>query len=57
MEKVDELGLKDKQIKEGEQRRQIRVAKRMLKKGFSIEDIMDTTELSREEILTLQEKL
>ena len=64
----EQLGLKDKYIKEGvkvgvkegikegDKKRQLRVALKMLKKGFSIEDIMDTTELSREEILKLQEE-
>lgn len=55
IEWADELGLKDKYIKEGDKNRQLSVAKKMLKKGFSIEDIMDATELSREEVLKLQE--
>jgi predicted transposase/invertase (TIGR01784 family) len=65
---VDELGLKDTYIKEGirkgiskgirrgDKMRQLKVAKNMLKKGFSIEVIMDTTELSREEILKLRDE-
>ena len=53
---VDELGLKDKYIKEGEKKNQLSVARKMLIKGFSIEDIMDTTELTREEVLKIQGK-
>ena len=57
---VDELGLKDKYIEEGIKKgiktNQIDVARKMLAKGFSIEDIMDTTRLSRKEILKLQEE-
>ena len=50
------LGLKEKYIKEGEKKNQLSVAKKMLSKGFSIEDIIETTGLSREEIQTLQEQ-
>jgi hypothetical protein len=48
---VDELGLKDEYKKE--ERKSI--ARKMLVKGFSIEDIKETTELSMEEILKLRE--
>lgn len=53
----EELGLKDKYRKEGIKEGKLSVAIKMLKKGFSIEDIMDTTEFSREEILDLQGEL
>jgi predicted transposase YdaD len=48
----EQLGLKDKYKKE----EKLSVAKKILKKGFSIEDIIDTTELTREEIMALQKK-
>ena len=52
---ADKLGLKEKYIKEGEKRKQLSVARKMLAKGFSIDDIIDTTGLSMDEIRTLQE--
>jgi hypothetical protein len=52
----EELGLKDEYIKQGDKRRQLRDAKKMLEKGFSIDDIMDITELSREEVVNLKIK-
>ena len=50
----EQLGLRDEYKKEGEKDAKKHVAQRMLEKGFNIEDIMDTTELSREEVLALQ---
>ena len=54
----EQLGLKDAYKKEGEKegdkKRQLSVAQKMLEKGFIIQDIIDTTELSREEVLALQ---
>ena len=51
---VDQLGLKETYKKEGEKEGKLSDAKRMLEKGFSIEDIIDITELTREEIITLR---
>ena len=45
------MGLKEAYMKEGK----LSDAKRMLEKGFSIEDIIDITELTREEIITLRQ--
>jgi hypothetical protein len=53
---ADELGLKEKYIKEGEKKKQLSVAFKMIKKGFTTQDIIDTTELSKEEILKLRDK-
>jgi acetolactate synthase small subunit len=50
----EQLGLIDKYKKEGDKERKLSVTKRMLEKGFSIEDIIDTTELTREEILDIE---
>ncbi|MBN2444978.1 MAG: hypothetical protein JXJ04_26725 [Spirochaetales bacterium] len=50
----EQLGLRDEYKKEGEKDAKKHVAQKMLEKGFSLEDIMDTTELSREEVLALQ---
>jgi hypothetical protein len=48
----NELGLVDQYRKE----EKLSVTKEMLKKGFSIEDIMDITKLTREEIQKLQKE-
>ena len=60
---VDDLGLKEQYmeegikegIKEGKKTEKIVIARKMLKKGVPIEDIMDFTGLSREEILKLRD--
>ena len=59
----EQLGLKDKYkkegikegIEEGIKEGKIIVAMKMIERGFSIPDIMDTTDLSREEIIKLLE--
>ena len=48
---IEELGLKEKIMEEGKKE----VARKMLKKGVPIGDIMDCTDLSRDEILKLQD--
>ena len=48
----EQLGLKDKYKKEGK----LSVARRMVEQGFSIEDIMGVTELTREEIIAFRKE-
>ena len=49
----EQLGLKEEYKKEGK----LSVAKKMLEKGFSMQDIIDTTELTREEILEIKKEI
>lgn len=50
---VDQLGLKDAYKKE----EKLSVAKKMLKRGDSVEEIMEVTDLTREEILDIKKEM
>jgi predicted transposase/invertase (TIGR01784 family) len=52
---IEELGIKEKIMEEGINKEKCAIARKMLKKGVSIDDIMDFTELPREEILKLRD--
>ena len=48
------MKLKEEGIKEGKKAGKIEDAKKMIKKGYSVEEICDITGLEREEIETLK---
>jgi hypothetical protein len=46
----------EKGINIGEDRRAIKIAEKMIKRGDSVEDIMELTELTKDKILELMKK-
>lgn len=47
-------GARDEGIEQGEKKKQLEIAKKLLKKGMTIEEIIEITELSKEEIEKLK---
>ena len=54
MSRMDEASLKEEGIEEGQKEKQLEIAKKMLKKGKSLEEIIDFTELTKEELEELK---
>jgi len=50
-------GAKDEGIDIGDNRRAVKVAEKMLKRGDSIEDVVDISELPKEDVLELKKKM
>jgi predicted transposase/invertase (TIGR01784 family) len=56
LDNIEKKGI-ERGIERGENKKAIEVARRMLKKGFEIEEILEITDLDEEKVLKLKEEI